>query len=400
MRKIFIALIISQIVLLNLNLQAQTDRDINKFSRLILRNKTEKVIDLIKKGKNINSRNRLGQTPLLFSLLHNNSNMAEIFINAGADLNIPDLNELCSLHYAIQYCTNADIIYQLVEKGVDINHRNKELYTPFHFAVLDKCPEIPFYLIEKGADFRLISSFGENALHLSAISGCDKLFDYLLQQGLDYNLKDIDGNTPLMLALRFDRRNIAEKLLELGADVNVENNTHYTPIYYSIENEDTLNFNRLVEKGAKLDVAVEYVPPIYLAASKENAYFVKVLLLNGVENPMQCNIPDVCYQTAFVYFVNAGFADDGQKLGLYQNSINIFNLAREKYKNELNKIRAKNTAKVVGEGCLLFGAALSGSYYVGGGFDYEAERRDYLKNRIERCDSKIKEVQSIISLLK
>jgi len=400
MKKILILLLVGIVVFSSIEVQAQTDNDYKKFFKFTLRNRPDKVAGLIKKRKNINSRSKLGVTPLLYSLLQNKPNIAEILINADANVNLSDNNEIGSLQYAIQFCTNTDIIYKLVDRGADINHVSKDMQTPFHYSILYKCSTIPFYLIEKGADYQQLTIYGENSIHLAAYSGCDSVFSFLLQQGLDYDLKENSGNTPLMYALENHNHSIAEKLLNLGADVMIENEKHYTPLYYAIEDGDTQIFDQLIEKGARTDVAVNNVPPIYVAAAKENEYFVKVLLLNGVQNPMKCDIHDVCYQTAFIYSVSASLADDNEKLALYQNSLNIYNLAKEKYKGELNKIRAKNTAKFCGEVCLNLLAIYGGSYTSGSIADYQAERRAYLKDRIDKCDAKIKELIDIIATLK
>jgi ankyrin repeat protein len=342
MKKNRFLLAICLLTLVNISLLAQTDKDYKSFSRFIRQNKTDKILGLIKNGKNINSKDKMGVTPLLYSLQLNKSNIAKLLINGGADINLYDNSNNGSLHYAIEKCTNTDIIYELIDKVADINHPNSKMYTPFHFALLYKCPEIPLYLIKKGADYKLKTSSGENALHLSVNSGCDTIVSFLLDKGLDYNLADNDGNTPLLVAIKTNRRAITEKLLNLGANVLVENAAHYTPIFYSIKNTDTLIFNRLINMGAKIDIEAEGVPPIYLAASIENKFFVEKLLINGAQNPMKCDIHDLCYQTAFIYSVSASIANQGEKLGLYSNSLNIYNLAREKYLNELNKIRRRS----------------------------------------------------------
>jgi ankyrin repeat protein len=481
-------------------LQAQTDKDFKKFSKFIQMNNTEKVLKLIDKGKNINAQDDMGKTPLLYSLELGKADFAEIFINAGANINIYDVNMNGCLHYSIEHCRGTDIIYKLIDMGADINLRNTKLYTPFHFSILYKCPEIPFYLIKKGADYKTITLAGENAIHLAVEAGCDTLLSFLMKQGLDYNLvdkngntpfmvaisnnetdiayelmdlgvdiniADVGGNTPLLIAIKRDqdelagklmdmgadvnaadntgntpllvavkknqisiaeklinkgadvniadrngntplliaakenRNEIAEKLINAGADVNCINNENNTPVYYAVINCNRPIFDRLINKGVNVDIEFDGTPLIYLAVDREDKYVVEMLLLNGAKNPMLCDVHDICYKTAFIYSVSAGIADEGEKLSLYQNSLNIYNLAREKYKDELSKIRAKNTGKLCGEICLMFAASASNTYYYSDpNVDYEADRIAYLKNRIEKCDARIAELESTISALK
>jgi hypothetical protein len=209
-------------------------------------------------------------------------------------------------------------------------------------------------------------------------------------------------NTPFLIALMNDRRSIEKKLISSGADYNVKNNKNQTPMFFAINNNDTLIFDFLIDKGANANTAADGIFPINLAASNENKYFVEKLLLSGIENPMKCDTHDLCYQTAFIYSVSAGIANENDKLGLFQNSLSIYNLAEEKYKTELNKIRAKNTAKVCGQGCLFVAGAATGSYYYVDplSVNYETERRNYLNKMIEKCEIKTKELQTTISSLK
>ena len=79
MKLIKLLLVFVLIAIVNFNLQAKADKDFKKFSKFILANKTEKVLGLIEKGKNINAKDDMGKTPLLYSLQLNKVDFAEIF---------------------------------------------------------------------------------------------------------------------------------------------------------------------------------------------------------------------------------------------------------------------------------------------------------------------------------
>jgi len=379
------------LVCINISALAQTDKDYKKFTKYINRDRADKVSTMISKGKNINSVDVYGRSPLLYSLEKDRLNITEVLLSAGADINITDLQKNGCLHYAIENCSNTDIVFRLLDLGADINLDNSDQYTPFHFSVLYKCPDLSFSFIERGVDYTKSTVEGMGPIHLAAVSGCESLVEHLLELGLDFDQVDLNGNTPLLLALENNRRTISKSLMDNGASFQVENVSHYTPVYYAVFHNDTTAFDRLLTQDVEVDIPVKKNTPIIVAANRENTYFVEKLLQNGAKNPMYCNIHDECYNSAFIYMVNAGIASDEEKQSLYQNSLNIFNLANEKYKSELNKIRAKNTAKVCGEVCLV----MLGGYAVGA--DYEGERRDYLKNRIAKCEYQIAELERIVN---
>jgi ankyrin repeat protein len=256
-------------------------------------------------------------------------------------------------------------------------------------------------LIEKGADYKKITSQNENCLHLSLESHCDTMSKFFIQQGLNINLIDAKGDNPLNKAAASDRTALAAKLINLGADINVKNKEGKTSLYYAISNSDIPLVGLLLDKNVNLQQDANEKSYLYLAAERENSDIVESLLKKGLQNPMKCDIHETCFSTAFVYSVNARIVPDDQKLGYFQNSLNIYKVAKEKYQNELNKIRAKNTAKFCGEICLsAASSAATGYYYSGGvGADYQVDRRVYLKERIDKCNAKIASLEKTISCI-
>lgn len=373
-------------------IHAQTDKDFKKFAASIRKGKSEKVLALIKSGKNINAKDNFGETPLLYSLKLDKPDLAKLFIDAGADIKATDVKRSNSLHYAVEFCKSDEIVKSLVTKGVDINYPNSSGYTPFHLALLYKCPQIPSYFLENGANYQALTGIRENSLHLAARSGCTAMADFFIEKGLPFDNADDDGNTPLVFATASNHTDIAIKLINMGANVNTINKMNRNPLYYSIVNTDHDVFDLLLLKGAGIDLVVDNKPLILYAAEKEDVYMIQQLLVNGATNPMKCDIHDDCYKTALIYFSEAEIiVNQDEKLNLYQNSLNIYKVALEKYKNELNKIRAANTGKFCGSVCL---AAFTGVVTT---TDFNVERTTYLKNRIDLCNEKITQLNGIIS---
>ncbi len=403
MKRVHLIFFLSIVLIGYIYPQAKTDKEYTKLTKCVSRNNKEKAQKYLERGFKIDARDNMGKTPLLYCLQQNKTDFAMFFIDHGANINVTDYHGNTSLHYAIENCTTDEMTFFLIEKGVDINKANNEMYTPFHYSVLFSCDILPYFLIDKGADYKKITALNENALHLSIESGCDSMSNFLIQHGLDINLIDNQGNNPLLKAIIARNSYMTEKLMDLGCDINLRNNSGKSSIYYAVSNNDT----KLVKDLLDRDVNIVQEPGdesyVYISAEFENDEITEALLRRGVENPMQCDIHETCYKTAYVYSINARIVPDDQKLKYYQNSLNIYKVAEEKYKQELNKIRAKNTAKFCGEVCLMSAAvASSPSYYTpyyGPGFDYEDDRRAYLKNRIDICKDRIQKLENTINCI-
>jgi len=401
MKKSQLILLIAFLICFQPVVTGQTNRDFKKFAKFINKNRPDKVTKLINRGKDVNARDYLDRTPLLYSLQKDRLSISKMLISAGANIKLNDQAKNGCLHYAIQHSSNDDIVNELIDMGANLEMANDNLYTPFHFSLHYKCPHLSLILLDMGADYGKTTLNGRNSIHHAVTSGCREMVEKLISLGVDYDASDDHGDTPFMLALKLDWRDISTMLMEMGAKADIANVSGYTPIYFAVKNEDDKMFDQLISQGVPVDVPADGITPVVAAAKQGNTYFTKELLRNGAVNPMNCDVHDDCYITAFIYSAGAELAEKDEKITLYQNSLNIYNLALEKYKAELNTIRAKNTAKFCGEVCLIAAAsAASPGYYTPtptSGANYETDRRIYLKSRIELCEERIQELEKIVN---
>ena len=66
-------------------------------------------------------------------------------------------------------------VQQLIEIGVDVNHRDERGKTPLMYAILYKQTEIVSYLIKKGADYRAEDSNGLTILDYAEKSKSEEI---------------------------------------------------------------------------------------------------------------------------------------------------------------------------------------------------------------------------------
>ena len=111
---------------------------------------------LIKKGANVNARDKDAYTALIF-IYHNCSGKypvqegVELLLKYGADINARDKNGMTALAHSIgRYCSD-DSIQLLINKGANINTKDKFGYTPLLLAAKYRKLQIIQMLLDNGA---------------------------------------------------------------------------------------------------------------------------------------------------------------------------------------------------------------------------------------------------------
>ncbi len=197
---------------------------------------------------------------------YTSTDIAQILIEAGADVNLKNESEDSTpLHEAVKY-GNAAAVEFFVHAGADVNARDKYQRTPLHWAVqgslalvqllLDKgaCPlavdensNAPWMLaMQKKLDSvaRLLCSFhdvnatdanGRTPLHMACAAGCAESVQVLLKEGANFNAVDNDGNTPLMDAVR-GKPKVVEMLLACPyIDIARKNKQGQAAIHFAVD---------------------------------------------------------------------------------------------------------------------------------------------------------------------
>jgi serine/threonine-protein phosphatase 6 regulatory ankyrin repeat subunit B len=127
----------------------------------------------------------------------------------------------------------------LIDKGADVNAKNKDGDTALMSASLKGHTEIVKALIEKGADVNAKDKAGWTALMSASFYGYIEIVRALLNKGADVNAKSENGYTALMYASQYGRIEIVNALLNKGANVNAKNKDGKTALMWASEKGHT-----------------------------------------------------------------------------------------------------------------------------------------------------------------
>lgn len=259
-----------------------------------------------------------GRAPLHSAAIFNsNSEVIQMLIDAGADVNQRDLDGLTPLHLSADRNVSPSVTSTLIKSGADIDLARDGL-TPLMSSLLNTNSEVTLLLIKAGANLNASAEVGDlqlsplmlcamlgnkesglllikagadihstssglNALHFAVAEGFTNLMteaDFLLDSlkidnshkfeefalalidaGIDVsaesNSSDFlpEGLTPLHMCAGFSSSTkLMSAIIEAGADVNQLAGTGESPLHLAIEGKGGLGIiSLLVRSGAKVN---------------------------------------------------------------------------------------------------------------------------------------------------
>ena len=224
-------------------------------------------------GADPNARDReLGVTPLSWATLFNQVEVGEFLIQKGADVNARNRDGGTPLHGAA-FLGHADIAALLIQKGADVNAKNDKGESPLDVSKVDWGItqliaswleiELDRDKVESGRT-AVVEMLQQHSATDASRSGDDmcsavrrgdiNALKGLLAKGVDTNTGDSEfGVSPLSWAALLGETDIAELLIHNGADVNGRNRDGGTALHGAafLGHADTAEL--LVRKGADVN---------------------------------------------------------------------------------------------------------------------------------------------------
>ena len=116
-----------------------------------------------------------------------------------------------------------EIVNLLIQKGADINAKNKKEGTSLHDAAEAGQSEIVELLIDSGADVSTKNNGGATPMHFAAFYGQEDVIELLIDKGADVNQRTKNlRQTPLDKANQGDESEFADLLRKHGGKTSEE----------------------------------------------------------------------------------------------------------------------------------------------------------------------------------
>ncbi len=246
---------------------------------------------LIENGADVNWQVENSSTPtvLHFFAATDNTGLAELVINHGADVNVKDRAGETPLHETAQEgCINAAKL--LVSKGADINAKSGNNKTPLNYAVRPvwdgdvyrwpqdrtrRRKEVAAYLLECGSVYTIFDI---------AWLGDLKRVDELIQGDPSLVNAQASGETPLFAAIRGGSAEVVEHLLKNGAQLGTKSRHRQTPLQVAAYNGYADVAQVLLNHGADVDERGPWgETALHWAAVKGNTDVAALLLERGAD---------------------------------------------------------------------------------------------------------------------
>jgi ankyrin repeat protein len=130
-------------------------------------------------------------------------------------ININILNEynLNLLHEAIAYQNN-DIAIDLIKRGIDLDHRDKDGKTPLHYCANYLNIIIAKYIIDNGGDLNICDNFGNNPMWVAVFNsrGNYEMVKLFMNHNANYNNKNNANKSPLDFAIQIEDEELVQIL--------------------------------------------------------------------------------------------------------------------------------------------------------------------------------------------
>ena len=178
----------------------------------LIRGESATAIDLIKRGMDINTVDREGNTLLVQAVRKDMSTLFDYLIRNRARLNTRNKNGETALSIAA-FTGKFPYVKQLVDAGADVNFYG---WAPLAYAAYNGHMEIVDYLLKHGAAIDATTENGSTALFFAARFGHEAVIDLLLKNKADPTIANEREETAVDWAVKSGNASIEDKLRAAG----------------------------------------------------------------------------------------------------------------------------------------------------------------------------------------
>lgn len=203
--------------------------------------------------KAVAAKDKSGDTPLHLAALHGQLEVAQILLDAGADVNAKNnYGPFTPGDFWQQISSNnhQDPVVLLSAHGVD-QRDMKNGYTPLALAEFStNHKKVVELLVRKGADVNAQAASGATPLFWAVMRDQKDDVQFLLDHGANVNAATAYGDTILDCALQLQFTSLIQMIVDHGADVNAINQNEKRPLTYALGMDDHKWADLLKKHGA------------------------------------------------------------------------------------------------------------------------------------------------------
>jgi ankyrin repeat protein len=227
----------------------------------------------------LNQRDVKTRTPLQYALINRQTEVARYLIEQNADINLKDKDNDSPLHYTGIF-GNREIAELLLARGAtSLNEGNNRQMTPLHFACERGHADVAEFLLDAGADMNARDGMGRNAFLCACAGRNMATIELLLARGADINERVVQGGkeyTTLAVATIYGFRDLVNYLIDAEAELPE------SVLKTTLENAIRRDYYRLFEYVQKkgLDITAnqdKYPDLVHRAAEAGSVRIVKSL---------------------------------------------------------------------------------------------------------------------------
>jgi uncharacterized protein len=189
-------------------------------------------------------------------------------LKGRVDVNAAEPDGATALAWAV-YHDDAEMADWLIAAGANVNAANELGITPLALASANPGSPLAERLLAAGANPNAVSAAGESPLMIASRIGNVAAVKALLAKGAAVDLKEGQrGQTALMWAAAEGRSEVVRLLLAAGADVHARSSRGWTPLMFAAAGGEINSVRALVGAGAKVDDTApgDSATPLLIAA--------------------------------------------------------------------------------------------------------------------------------------
>ena len=215
-------------------------------------------------------------------------------VDNQADVNAVQADGMSALHWVV-YHDNTEVAQRLIKAGANASATTRYGITPLVLACQNGNGDIVDLLLSAGANPNTAIAGGETAIMTAARTGKLRPVELLIARGADVNAEESNHQTALMWAAAEGNADVVQALLTAGARRDHQLDSGFTALFFAIREGHWNATKRLLDSGCDINTVIKTqqsprfgkgslrLTPLLLAVENGHLELAKKLLDAGAD---------------------------------------------------------------------------------------------------------------------